>query len=384
MKIDPTKALSLYVHYPFCRRKCDYCVFYSEVVKGESPLYKYYEEKLMQEVEEVVNRRQAPFETLYIGGGNPALASKAFLVKLLERVNALGYPRESTIEMNSESLNSTHSYLFEMGITRLSIGLQSLNAQNLITLGRHVSLDNNWRAIEIAQKFRNNYGVHLNYDLITSIPHQTVQEALDELRELVKYGEPDHISLYNLTIEEGSHLARRQGFNPLGEEEQAEILFALWDELEALGYRQYEVSNFARTEDDRARHNERYWLLEDYVGLGSSAVSLLGNTIYTNQSTLKEYGEKETFSTYLKEVLTQSELMESQLMMSLRRVQGIAKREWFERYKVAFDALFKAPIEALMQAEHPLVINTPDNFALSSQGFMLLDSIVLLLARALE
>jgi len=125
------------------------------------------------------------------------------------------------------------------------------------------------------------------------------------------------------------------------EQEEATLLFALWEELEALGYHQYEISNFAKEERYQSLHNGRYWSLDDYLGLGSSAVSLISNVNYTNESNLTTYGNSEPFTTYLREELTQLEMMESHLMMGLRTSKGIDKREWFKRYAVEFNAYLK-------------------------------------------
>jgi oxygen-independent coproporphyrinogen-3 oxidase len=307
------------------------------------------------------------------------LASLEFLSKILTTVTQLGNPKEVTIEVNSESLREEHSLLFERGVTRFSVGLQSLNQDHLKTLGRKVDLESNYKAIELTNRWRTLYDLEVNFDLITSIPNQTVEEALDEINQLVKMAAPHHISLYNLTLEEGSELAQMRNLPFKEEQEEAILLFALWEELEALGYHQYEISNFAKEERYQSLHNSRYWSLEDYLGLGSSAVSLISNVTLSNESDLATYGKSEPFTTYLKEELTLVEMMESHLMMGLRTSKGVDKREWFKRYGLEFNVLFKDPIKALLKDERHLVKDDPSYFALTKEGFMLLDAIILYL-----
>ena len=302
-----------------------------------------------------------------------------FLSEIVSTVNKLGTPKEVTIEVNSESLREEHSLLLERGVTRFSVGLQSLNQEHLKTLGRRVNLEANYRAIELTNHWRENYDLEVNFDLITSIPNQTVEEAVAEINQLIEMANPNHISLYNLTLEEGSELAQMRNLPFKGEQEEATLLFTLWEELEALGYHQYEISNFAKEERYQSLHNSRYWSLEDYLGLGSSAVSLISNVTLSNESDLTTYGKSEPFTTYLKEELTPVEMMESQLMMSLRSSKGVDKREWLKRYGVEFNTLFNAPIKALLNDERHLIKDTPSCFALTKEGFMLLDAIVLYL-----
>jgi len=353
------------------------------VIKSDSPLIKRYEEKLLKEVEFVVKQRKAPFETLYIGGGNPSLASIEFLTKIITTVTQLGDPKEVTIEANSESLKEEHSLLFEKGVTRLSVGLQSLNREHLKTLGRKVNLESNYRAIALTNKWRSTYNLEVNFDLITSIPNQTIDEALGEVNELISLAKPHHISLYNLTIEEGSELAKQRNLPFKGDQEEATLLYALWEKLDSLGYHQYEVSNFALSNAFQSLHNSRYWRLEDYLGLGSSAVSLLSPVIITDESDLTTFGKSDPFSTYHKEELTPTELMESHLMMGLRRDQGIDKREWTRRYNIDFNAQFTTPIKTIKNFNPNLIKDGEAYFSLTREGFMVLDSIVLLLCQNL-
>lgn len=352
------------------------------MIKRDSPLIKNYEDKLLEEVELVVKQRKAPFETLYIGGGNPTLAPIDYLTKLISTVTLLGTPKEITIEANSESLKEEHALLFESGVNRLSVGLQSLNREHLKTLGRRVELESNYRAIELTNIWREAYNLEVNFDLITSIPNQTIDEAQDEIRELVRLAAPHHISLYNLTLEEGSELAKQRDLPFKGDQEEATLLFALWEELEALGYHQYEVSNFAKEERYQSLHNRRYWSLDDYLGLGSSAVSLLSNVTLTNENDLTTYGNSGPFTTYLREELTQLEVMESHLMMGLRTSQGIDKREWNRRYEEEFNSLFEKPIKDLQNDERHLIVDNHNYFSLTKEGFMLLDSIILHLCQS--
>jgi len=346
-----------------------------------------YEKVLLQELKAIVDIRKAPFETVYIGGGNPGLASLTALTEILEMIHSLGTPKELSIEMNPESLHGGHAQLFEQGLSRLSIGIESLAVNHLRTLGRHATRETNLRAMNLANEFHKSYPIQLNFDLMTCIPGQTIADALSDIDTLIDLSAPEHISLYNLTVEEGTILAKEVANGTLqviDEDQQAEMLSACWAHLAQLGYNQYEISNFSTTAATRCKHNERYWRLQDYIGIGPSAAGTIGNIRTTSDATIETYRSAPSFASYTLETMDRLTLMNEQLLMGLRTSDGIDKDAWYKRYGINFDQLCKAEMAFLEQQNPVLIHNTEKNFALTSSGFMVLDAIVLKLSQALE
>lgn len=345
-----------------------------------------YEKVLLQELKAIVDIRKAPFETVYIGGGNPGLASLTALTEILEMIHSLGTPKELSIEMNPESLHGGHAQLFEQGLSRLSIGIESLAVNHLRTLGRHATRETNLRAMNLANEFHKSYPIQLNFDLMTCIPGQTIADALSDIDTLIDLSAPEHVSLYNLTVEEGTLLAKEVANGTLqviDEDQQAEMLSACWAHLAQLGYNQYEISNFSTTAATRCKHNERYWRLQDYIGIGPSAAGTIGNIRTTSDATIETYRRAPSFASYTLETMDRLTLMNEQLLMGLRTTDGIDKEAWLARYGVNFDQLCEAEIAFLEQQDPVLIHNTENNFALTSSGFMVLDAIVLKLSQAL-
>jgi len=168
------------------------------------------------------------------------------------------------------------------------------------------------------------------------------------------------------------------------EDQQAEMLSACWAHLAQLGYNQYEISNFSTTAATRCKHNERYWRLQDYIGIGPSAAGTIGNIRTTSDATIETYRSAPSFASYTLETMDRLTLMNEQLLMGLRTSDGIDKDAWYKRYGINFDQLCKAEMAFLEQQNPVLIHNTEKNFALTSSGFMVLDAIVLKLSQALE
>ena len=335
--------------------------------------------------------RSAPFETVFIGGGNPGMLPVSFLVELVSAVTSIGKPTEFSMEMNPESLQESHSRVFEAGLDRLSMGIQSMQDRHLKTLGRNTDRHKNQKGLARAKELQDTYGFRLNCDLMTCIPGQTITDACTDIDELVNLVVPDHISLYNLTIEESTPLARRVADGRLvvlDEDRQADMLESCWDHLSTQGYFQYEISNFSTEKASRCLHNERYWRLDEYVGIGPSAAGTVvseGQAVRTTGAAdVHRYAREKAFSTYGIYPLTPVESMNEHLLMGLRTSDGIEKDAWSKRYGHRFDELFSERIGLLARHGQGLFTNSNERFALTRAGFMLLDSIVLHLSQTLE
>ncbi len=280
----------LYIHVPFCRRKCRYCDFPSYAAPHLIPRYL---ESLDREIA-VQRGVPGPLATVYLGGGTPSLLSEPQLEAVLRRVFdgfTVVPDAEITMEVNPEGL--TREYLRAlrgMGINRLSIGVQSLDDGILRFLGRGHTADEGIRAVKAA---RDEGFDNVCVDLIHSIPGQEIDSWRAELQRVLEL-EPEHCSLYSLTVEPSTPLGkdREKGrFAPLGEEEERSFFLAGHDTMEAAGYLHYEVSNFARSPLLVSRHNSGYWVHRPYLGLGPSAHSFHRDRRWWNVRSLRRYNE---------------------------------------------------------------------------------------------
>lgn len=390
--ISPENDYSLYIHVPFCTTKCSYCAFYSEVSQKTGDNSTLYGEKLIAELRAVVDRLGTPFTSVHIGGGNPGLLSIEQLTTILDVVSQFGPSAEITIEMNPETLSLEHGILFEHGLNRLSIGIQSMQARHLATLGRNTSVDMNRKAAHVITSFRKDHRFRLNCDLMTCIPGQSIPDALTDIDDVLSIFQPDHISLYNLTIEEGTPLARNVGAGRLqvmDKDGQAQMLQSCWNHLHANGFEHYEISNFSVDRAHRSHHNERYWRLEDYIGLGAGAagtVSMYDGTAIrtTGIANLHRYIDQPSFSTYDFEPLSKHELMIELLLVGLRTADGIDRHRWHHWFSADFPEGMIRMVEDIEQRIGGLFILDEHHLALTEKGFMVLDSLVYQLSETLE
>ena len=368
---------SLYIHIPFCRSRCAYCAFYSEVYEANKEFVEPYFKRLMAEVTHCVSLNPHGFDTVYLGGGNPGLLGVDRLLELLRLIHSVGKPREVTVEMNPETLSEECFVLFEEGLlSRLSIGIQSMNDRFLKRLGRNTSARINQRALTRAEQIRLRYGIEITFDLIIAIPNQTIEDVRKDIDSVLGICSANHLSLYALTVEEGTRLYE-EGGPVMGEDEQATLLYGVWGYLESIGFEHYEVSNFA-CGNHYSQHNLVYWNLGSYWGLGSSAASTQiegANLIhYVQGQSLSEYALGDVGSGYEREELTLSERIEEEVMVRLRTKWGLDKESFHQRYGIRFSELFSPVIESLDDSWYSA---TSQFFVLTEIGFMVLDTILL-------
>ena len=264
--------LSLYIHIPWCVRKCPYCDFNSHEARGSLP-EKEYVAALVRDLESALplvwGRR---VQSVFFGGGTPSLASGEGIAEILRQVRMLlplEHNAEITLEANPGTVEAGKFAAFRAaGVNRLSLGIQSFNDQHLRALGRIHSADEAKRAIAIAQQYFDN----LNLDLMYALPQQTLEQALRDVQIALEYS-PRHLSCYHLTLEPNTLFAHRPP--PLPDDDASS---AMQQGIEALlaghGYAHYETSAFARPKK-QSRHNLNYWQFGDYLGLGAGAHSKL-------------------------------------------------------------------------------------------------------------
>ena len=265
---DFDRPLSLYVHVPFCIRKCSYCAFFSCTGQNEE-IRENYTDRIVSEIEKINQKLKTPFHTVFIGGGNPGCLSYRQLERICKAACKNGRPEEFTTEMNPESLDENKCSLFADYFTRLSMGVQSLDEKALKFLGRNASLKETIKGMENACTLREETGISLNFDLITCLGKW--HDALADVRKTVGDFSPDHLSIYALSIEEGTPLYRQNVTVP-DSDEQFEILSGIWKFMKDRKYVHYEVSNFAEPGHE-CMHNIVYWDYSQYAGVGPGAAS---------------------------------------------------------------------------------------------------------------
>jgi len=274
---------SLYIHIPFCRRKCSYCNFYSDIYENE--LTSAYIDVLSAQIEKL----EQEFSTIYIGGGTPTVLDKGLLRILLNGLKRfLCNAREFTVEANPESLDDDKiGLLLDSGVNRLSIGVQSLNDQKLKRLGRIHTATRAKESMHSAAKkgFKN-----ISADLIFGIWDEDTDKWRSEVAEMAKMP-ITHISCYELTYEKNTPLflaVKNNSIAPLEDDVVAAMYEQAIDLLALGGFKQYEVSNFSK-EGFECKHNLNYWDNGPYIGLGPSAFSYIDGVRQKNVADVREY-----------------------------------------------------------------------------------------------
>ncbi len=285
-------AAALYLHVPFCRRKCSYCAFCSQVARMREP--EFYLQALEAELQ-LLQRRgwlRLPLCTLYVGGGTPSALPVAQFRKLLATGRSLlveGNDYEWTLEINPGTLEvQAACMLVEYGVNRVSVGVQALQDNLLATLGRIHDSRQAWQAVE---DLRTAGMENINLDLLLGIPGQTRDQWRETLDLALKL-EPVHVSMYNLVAEPGTPLGEGMlagTVTPLPEAEEVAMYRLGQEMMEQAGLRQYEISNFARAGWE-CRHNLNYWRNGPYLGCGPGAHSSSGVRRWWNHNGLPEYG----------------------------------------------------------------------------------------------
>ena len=272
LNLTALPPLSLYIHFPWCVRKCPYCDFNSHEAKGELPEQEYLDAvrlDLEQSLPLIWGRK---IHTVFIGGGTPSLMSAAGLDRLLSDVRTL-LPLEIDAEITMEANPGTFEiekfrHYRDSGVNRLSIGIQSFNAEHLKSLGRIHDEREALRAVEIAASTFDNF----NLDLMYALPSQTLEQAAHDLKTALSFA-PPHLSLYHLTMEPNTVFAKYPPSLP-DDDTSADMQDMIAETMLGAGFDHYEVSAYARP-GRQARHNLNYWTFGDYLGIGAGAHSKL-------------------------------------------------------------------------------------------------------------
>ncbi len=321
--MNPHEPWGIYIHYPFCQRKCHYCDFYF------STLLKYragYEEVFWIEWQQRRKQWLPPnaLVSLYIGGGTPSLASETFLKKLHKSIYPFLPSIEFTIEVNPEHVSLENIKLWRaIGVNRISIGVQTLNPQLLQLCGRTHTPTQVFKALELLCKHFDNVSV----DILFNLPNQTTSEILHHLEQLLQFP-IKHFSVYGLTIEQRTYFyfLYKKGLLQQDETAFAEQFLAIDAFLTEHGFIHYEISNYG-LKNYFSRHNLLYWNRHAYLGLGPSAHGFLAPRYryanVANHHRYRRYLQQNRLPVEKEEVLSDEELFYEQLLLGLRLKQGI-------------------------------------------------------------
>ena len=316
---------SLYVHVPFCIKKCKYCSFYSEPY--EKFLESLYVEALVKEIE-ITKKIDHHIKTIYIGGGTPSCLSIKALEKILSALienYKIQENVEFSIEVNPSTVSTEKLNLFrEFGVNRISIGIQSFFDNELKILGR---LHNHKDAFKVLKTVINSGFENVSVDLIYGIPYQTITNFINSIKIATSFS-IKHISLYELSIEKGTQLEKdlKKGkINILNENDIEKMYLTVSEYLENKGFQKYEISNFAY-KGFECKHNLAYWMRIPYLGLGPSAHSFMFNKRFHNPSNIISYAKiKEKNRTVWIEdyIVTPHDEIKEKIFLGMRMKKGL-------------------------------------------------------------
>ena len=375
------KNLELYIHIPFCVKKCQYCDFLS--FPADEDTQNAYVEALLSEIAYYGPKcRGYLVSTVYIGGGTPSWLREEQIERIMETVHrsfSLAKDAEVSIECNPGTVTDRKFATYRRaGINRISIGLQSANDTELKTLGRIHTFDQFLKTYDLA---RRNGFENINIDLMNSLPGQTVAAFADSLQQVIRL-KPEHISAYSLIIEKGTPFYELYKFDAVKqqaglptvalptEEEVCQMTKMTEQQLAEAGYLHYEISNFAKP-GYACAHNIGYWKRENYLGMGLGASSMMENIRYTNIAEIYPYLEQ---TAYIREGIWENDgeglpatnlhasaervgrkaQMEEFMFLGLRMMDGISRDEFYRAFGVAIEAVY-AEVFAKLQAEGLLV-----------------------------
>ena len=376
-----TQPAGIYLHIPFCRAKCPYCDFYSITTLDRIDAFN---QALLTELES--RRHQVPLvDTIYFGGGTPSVLTPSQISRLIDAIGScfrVSSDAEMTLEVNPGTVDpdSLADYR-KAGVNRLNIGLQSVDNRTLSFLGR----------IHTAEEGLKTYGdaresgfANIGLDLIYAVPGQTVGQWQREMAAVAQL-EPEHLSCYTLTLEHGTPMQQQvqTGRVRLPEDKTVGDLFAATAPfLNANGYRQYEISNFARLEsnqtiDFRSRHNRKYWNFSNYLGFGPGAHSYCERRRWWNHRDLDDYiaalARGRSPEAGGEELSRDQQIMEA-VYLGLRQTDGIDGQAFRSRFGTDFFATFEKRIAPLMQER--LLEKKVNRLRLTAKGMLLLESVV--------
>lgn len=363
-----TRNIGLYIHVPFCKKKCPYCNFYSTLPNDE--LMDKYVDEICCNLDNWSDKIDSKADTLYFGGGTPSLLGWNRLGLIIDKVKErfkISEKDEVTLELNPNDLSLEElKKFFDIGINRLSMGIQSFNDEELLMLGRSNSVETSKKTIFLAKSagFDN-----ISADLMIAIPKQS-QESLRQSIRMCKEMDLKHVSAYILKVEKGTrYFSLRDSLEIPDEDKTSELYFNTCDLLEDIGMKQYEISNFA-IPGFESKHNLKYWNMEEYLGLGPSAHSFLNGIRFFYKNSLKDFMNENR-----EEYESKGGSEEEYAMLRLRLREGLTNEEYRKRFKKDIpDEYFKRA--RLYEPYGVVEIKDNDSIRLTREGYIVSNYII--------
>lgn len=378
-------SLGIYVHIPFCEKKCKYCAFQSYTNYNEEFIEKYVlalEQEILTNAMDIGKKYYV--DSIFIGGGTPSILSTYQIERILSAIKnnfILTSDAEITIESNPNSLNEFKLVSYEkMGINRLSVGIQSLNDKTLKNIGR---VHNRKIALNVLKYIQDDFNGDVNYDLMFGIPGQQEDELIKNISEILDFT-PTHLSIYRLQLEENTPFYtqyKNEELDLIDEDKCNKIYFEAIDYLKKYNFEQYEISNFALNGSE-CQHNIKYWTMQEYLGIGLGSSSYLMGNRAKNIMDFEEYfkqiddgGSGLDINEVKKESLNSA--YGTYVFTRLRTNEGIDLETFEEDFGIPFKEVYKDKIEFIEnQVKLGNVIFNDNVFALSVKGFLISNNIM--------
>lgn len=371
-----SQPAGLYIHIPFCLKKCPYCSFYST---NDLSLKDNFIQALFKEIERL-HGFALPFDTIYFGGGTPSVLSTKEIYQILNKLVQhikIQNGAEITLEINPGTTSEKDFYGYiDAGINRLNIGVQSFQEKNLRFLGRiHTAND----ACMALTKAKNAGFFNIGIDLIYGLADQSLNDWENELKMTMSFN-PEHISCYMLTFEQKTPFfkARELGkILPQNEKLMGDFFSMTWGFLSTHGYIPYEISNFSRIDSQnnvfyKSRHNQKYWTFAPYIGLGPSAHSYIDPIRFWNVKSVKHYihsMESGDSPVSGKETLDMEQQMMESIFLGLRTTDGINLINFEKKFGIKFSGIFSKPLTSLKEKGYLILSDTTCKLTCLGMGF---------------
>lgn len=361
------QKVGCYIHIPFCQKKCYYCDFCA-YMNVENRIDNYIN-NLTREIELYQDKLCVDIDSIYLGGGTPSYIDSKYIesiVKTLHNFN-LDNLKEFTIECNPNSINKDKLLLYkDLGINRISLGVQSFDDEVLRSIGRDHSSE---IAISDIELIRNTGFDNLSFDLMLNLPNQDYKSIKNDLN-IVKSISPEHISWYSLIVEEGSRfytLNKKGKLNLMDDDIEVDIFDELIENLDQIGLKRYEISNFAK-KGFESYHNKKYWEGNGYIAFGMSAAGYLGNYRYNNTKNFIHYNNminKNKLPIENIEIIESQEKEIEYIIFKLREISGINLKAFKDKFGVDFIDKYEDEINQFIDLDYFII---DDNFRFSKKG----------------
>lgn len=361
------KELGIYIHIPFCKRKCAYCDFIS--FSNKTGLIEKYIETLKKEINKLkIDKENYVIKTIYFGGGTPSFIESKYIVDVLKNIKnkfSILENAEITIEANPGTVDEQKlKDYYNAGINRISFGLQTTRSELLKLVGRIHSYSSFLEAYNLARKigFKN-----INIDLMIGLPVQTLEDVQKDLERIIEL-KPEHISVYSLIVEDGTKIEEKIKNKELylpSEELERKMYWEVKKKLEEAGYIHYEISNYSKPGYE-SKHNTSCWNQEEYLGFGLAAHSYINNKRYSNTIDFDEYFDWPENSKIIHEKQTKEDKQKEFMLLGLRKIEGIKISDFKNKFIENPIYLYRESLNKLVIQE--LIEIDIDNIKLTNRG----------------